>query len=141
MTVRSRIVSLVLGLGVSAGSALAALPLLAQEPAAGKAAPAPAPAAKRPFDPSRRVPDFFGQIGLSAEQREQIYKIRARHQPKIDELRQQIEQIQNQMLSECEALLTDTQKQMLTQRRTASPRARRARPAAETTKAAEKTPN
>jgi hypothetical protein len=64
MAVGSRIVSLALGLGMSAALTLAAVPLLAQEPDAARPAPAPAVNVKRPFDPSRRVPDYFGQIGL-----------------------------------------------------------------------------
>jgi hypothetical protein len=124
MNVRNRIVSLVMGLGVSGAASLVAMPLLAQEPAAARPGEVKAPAARRPVDPSRRVPDFFGQLGLSQPQREEIYKIRARHQQKLDELHKQIIQEQADMLSECEALLTDTQKQLLAQRRQASASAR-----------------
>ena len=83
-------------------------------------------AARRNVDPSRRVPDFFGQIGLTPEQRESIYKIRGKHQSKIDELERQIDEIQAQMLGECEGVLTETQKQMLAQRRKAVGEARKA---------------
>jgi Spy/CpxP family protein refolding chaperone len=78
------------------------------------------PAARRSGDSTRRVPDFFGQIGLTPEQREAIYKIRGKHQAKIDELEKQIDEVQAQMLGECEGVLTDTQKQMLAQRRKAA---------------------
>ena len=93
---------------------LAAGSLVAQEPNAAKS---DAPAAKRTSDPSRRVPPFFGQIGLTTEQKESIYKIRGKHQAKIDELEKQIDELQAQMLAESESVLTDDQKQMLAQRR------------------------
>ena len=87
----------------------------------------------------RRVPRYFGQIGLTPGQRESIYKIRAKHQQQIDALEKQIAEIQAQMLSECEALLADTQKQFLEQRRHAAVRTRReaepAKPSHESTKA------
>jgi hypothetical protein len=95
--------------------------LPAQDP--GKVASPPkadAPAAKRSYDPSRRVPDFFGQIGLTPEQREAIYKVRAKHQAKIGELEKQMAELQAQSLAECEGVLTDTQKQLLAQRRKAA---------------------
>ena len=38
----------------------------------------------------RRVPPYFGQIGLTPEQREAIYKVRKTHQDKIDVLKKQI---------------------------------------------------
>ena len=80
--------------------------------------------AKRVLDPSRRVPNHFGQLGLSDEQRESIYKIQARHMPKIDELEKQIDELRAQMLKECETVLTATQKQMLADRRTGAVAAR-----------------
>jgi hypothetical protein len=96
------------------------IPLGAQEPAVGKPAEGTAPVEKRAFDPSRRVPSFFGQIGLTPEQREKIYKIRAKHQSKVDELKKQLEQVQGEMLVECEAQLNDDQKKLLKFRREAS---------------------
>jgi hypothetical protein len=104
------------------GASLATLALLtagtliAQEPRAGKA---DVPV-KRSADPARRVPAFFGQIGLTPEQRENIYEIRGKHQARIDELEMQIDRAQAEMLVECEAVLTDSQKQMLAQRRKAA---------------------
>ena len=132
MSIRRRIVSLAMGLGIAPAATLAAAPLPAQEPAAAKPGEAKAPAARRRLDPTRRVPDFFGQLGLTPAQREEIYKIRAKHQQKLDELHKQIIQVQGEMLSECESLLTDTQKQLLAQRRQASTRSRKSKaPAAE----------
>ena len=64
---------------VSAGAMtllFSGLPLGAQEPkvppSETKTKPAPA---KRSFDSARRVPVYFGQLGLTDEQRESIYKI------------------------------------------------------------------
>jgi hypothetical protein len=97
-----------------------ALPLAAQEPPAAKPGDqVKAPAEKRANDPSRRVPPYFGQIGLTADQKEEVYKVRGKHQPRIDALQKQIAQVQAEMLTECEALLTDAQKQALTARREA----------------------
>jgi Spy/CpxP family protein refolding chaperone len=98
------------GAGLAAVLLIAAASLNAQEPKAKSK-----PAAKG--DPARRVPDYFGQIGLTAEQRESIYKIQGTHQARIDELEKEIDDIRAKSLSECEAVLTDTQKQMLEQRR------------------------
>jgi len=106
---------------VSAGAMtllFSSLPLGAQEPkvppSETKTKPAPA---KRSFDPARRVPAYFGQLGLTNEQRESIYKIQAKHLPKIEALEKQIAQIRAQNLTECEGILTASQKQILEQRR------------------------
>lgn len=101
---------------------LAAATLLhAQEPSeTTHPSKADTPAVGRRNDPARRVPDFFGQIGLTPEQREAIYKIRARHQAKIAELEKQIAEIQAQEVNECEGMLTEAQKQLLAQRRKAA---------------------
>jgi hypothetical protein len=69
--------------------------------------------AKKKYDPSRRVPDHFAQVGLTAEQRESIYKIRKTHLDKIEALRKQIADHEAESMKECEALLTDTQKKLL----------------------------
>lgn len=99
------------------------LPLLAQE--SGKAkADARAKAGKRAVDPSRRVPNYFGQLGLSEAQKESIYKIQAKHQPKIDALEKQIDELRAQSLKECEAVLTDAQKKALAERRAHAAEAR-----------------
>jgi Spy/CpxP family protein refolding chaperone len=100
------------GAGLAAVLLVAAASLHAQEPKA-KAKAKPATKA----DPSRRVPDYFGQIGLTDEQRESIYKIQGKHQARIDELEKEIDEIRAKSLGECEAVLTDMQKQMLEQRR------------------------
>jgi Spy/CpxP family protein refolding chaperone len=109
------------------------LPLGAQEPRSGSQADSKTKAkgAKKAFDPARRVPAYFGQLGLSDEQRESIYKVQGKHMPKIDALEKQIEQVRGEMLRECEAVLTPEQKKLLEQRRAAGAesRSRKASPA------------
>ncbi len=106
---------------VSAGAMtllFSSLPLGAQEPkvpsSETKTTPAPA---KKTFDPARRVPTYFGQLGLTNEQRESIYKLQGKHMPKIEALEKQIAEIRAQSLTECEGILTASQKQILEQRR------------------------
>lgn len=80
--------------------------------------------AKRAFDPTRRVPNYFGQLGLTDAQREAIYKIQAEHQPRIEELEKQLEEVRADSLKECEAVLNEAQRKMLTERRSAAAGAR-----------------
>jgi hypothetical protein len=92
------------------------LPLVAQE--SGKArVETKAKAGKRAVDPTRRVPYYFGQLGLTEAQKESIYKIQAKHQPRIDALEKQLEEVRAQSLEECESVLSDAQKKMLAERR------------------------
>src|SRR4051812_17948820 len=105
-----------------------ALPLAAQEPSKGKSTdPQKPPIEKKVFDASRRVPSHFGQIGLTPEQKEEIYKIRGKHQSQIESLQKQIAQLQGEMMTECESILSESQKQLLSLRRDASARARKVR--------------
>ena len=82
----------------------------AQEPAATKPAE---PVAKKKHDAARRVPAYFGQIGLTAEQRASIYTIQTKRYEKIDALEQQIASEKAEMLAQCEGTLTETQKKLL----------------------------
>lgn len=100
--------------------------LAAQEPAAGRPAD-PAPVAKKAADNSRRVPPFFGQIGLTPEQKEAIYKIRASRQARIEALHQEMVKLNAEVVTECESVLNDTQKKLLSQRREAAARAKAAK--------------
>jgi hypothetical protein len=92
------------------------LPLAAQDASTTKV-DTKAKSAKRSYDPARRVPNFFGQLGLSDAQKESIYNIQGKHMPKIDALEKQLEDLRAQMLKECESVLTGPQKQMLGERR------------------------
>ena len=82
----------------------------AQEPATTKPAE---PALKKRYDSARRVPDYFGQIGLTTEQRASIYSIQGKRSEKIDELEKQIATQKAEMLVECEGTLTEIQKKLL----------------------------
>ncbi len=90
------------------------LPLIAQEPTVSKSE-TKSKTGKR--DPSRQVPRYFGQVGLTDQQRESIYAIQAKQMPKIEALEKQIENLRAQMLRDCEAILTPPQKQQLDHRR------------------------
>ena len=70
--------------------------------------------------PYRRVPDNFGKIGLSTQQREDIYAIRGQYRAELAELQQRIEELENNEMSECEAVLTDSQRTLLQQLRKVS---------------------
>ncbi len=122
--------------GVRAAGAVAVMmvgtfPLMAQEAKPSpKAESTGRPAAKRPLDASRRVPPFFAQLGLTPEQREEVYTIRRKHQEKLDALTKQLADVQAEMLTECEKVLDATQKQMLETRRNAKRPASKARESA-----------
>lgn len=108
----------VLATGAVAVMMMGTSPLGAQEAKPSpKADSAGRPAAKRSVDTSRRVPPLFGQLGLTPEQREEIYTIRRKHQEKLDALAKQLADLQAEMLTECETVLDDSQKQMLATRR------------------------
>ena len=110
MTLRSRVGGMVMGLSLVA--ALGGLPSLAQDPA--KDAPKTDPAASRNV---RRVPPHFGQVGVTPEQKEQVYAIRAKHQVKIDDLKRRLKEEEANQLAECEAVLLDSQRKVLVQLR------------------------
>jgi hypothetical protein len=79
MSIRNRTSALAFGLVFAAVVASGTIALPAQEPAPGNSTgPVKSPATKRVVDPSRRVPSFFGQIGLTAEQKETTIRNRAR---------------------------------------------------------------
>ncbi len=105
------------------------LPLIAQEP---KGPPTEtrtkAKTGKRASDPARRLPQNFGQIGLSDSQVEEIYKIQGKHMPKIVALEKQAADMRAQMLRECEGVLQASQKQLLEQHRAESKAKRKAPP-------------
>ncbi len=79
----------------------------AQDPATKPSSP---PAQKKQ---TRRVPDYFGQIGLTPEQKNSIYAVVDRRREKIEALEKQIAAERAEMLTECEAVLNETQKKLL----------------------------
>ena len=84
--------------------------IVAQDPVPTKVAD---PAVKKKHDVARRVPAYFGQIGLTTEQRANIYGIQGKRFEKIEALEQQIAAEKAEMLAQCEATLTETQKKLL----------------------------
>jgi len=81
-------------------------------------APAATPATARAVrDPSRRVPRYFGQLGITPAQREAIYAIRAKEYERVNALKGQIAEAQDKAIADCEAVLTGTQMGALKQRR------------------------
>jgi Spy/CpxP family protein refolding chaperone len=121
MKTQTRLVAGVAGFTILVGFAIASL--RAQEPDAaartGVATQVPEKT-KGAFDPARRVPAYFGQIGLTAQQRDKIYQLQGKELKKVQDLQMQITSIRTDMMKQCEAVLTDTQKQLLDQRRKAA---------------------
>ena len=122
MSIRTRLLAAGLVL-----SATVALPLMAQEEPALSAPPQDAPAAQgktvpKTYPQYRRVPTYFAQLGLSEQQRIEIYTLRGGYQARIQELDRQILELKAQEMAECESVLTEAQKKLLDQRRAASGR-------------------
>ena len=69
------------------------------------------PSASKKADATHRVPRYFGDLGLSDAQRESIYKVQARHQPKIDDLEKQLEEARAALMKDCEKVLTPRKRQ------------------------------
>ena len=133
MTFRSRIGGMLMGLSLV--GALGILPLFAQDPAKENAEPVASRSA-------RRVPAYFAKVGVTPEQREKIYSIRAKHQVKIDALKKQLDQAEEQELTDCEGVLQAPQKKLLEQFRAEAKTKAKSRTKAakaETDKAAVKT--
>ena len=129
-----------LGLSVAALLSLAPSRTNAQQasPATASAA-TETPAAKPATTPPLRVPNYFGQLGLSPEQKTSIYEVVAKRRTRIDELKKELAEENRRLLTECEALLNDTQKQSLQARRKAAVDTAKARAAARALKAKEAT--
>ncbi len=66
---------------------------------------------------SRRVPPYFSKAGVTPEQKEQIYAIRAKHQVTIEALKKQVDDAELKELTDCEAVLLPAQKKLLDQYR------------------------
>jgi hypothetical protein len=61
----------------------------------------------------RRVPQYFGQVGISDQQRETIYAIREKYAIRQAQLEEELAGIQDKILIECEGVLTPEQKNTL----------------------------
>ncbi|WP_254053719.1 hypothetical protein [Singulisphaera sp. GP187] len=94
-----------------------------------------APATKPTTASMRRVPPYFGQIGLSREQKDSIYQVVAKHQSRIEELKKELAEANTKMVDECETLLDDAQKKSLESRRRSAADAAKAKASAKSSKA------
>lgn len=126
------------GLGLASVILLGTIPLAAQERPGGTTTITSQTTIKKPVDPTRRVPNYFGDLGLTDDQREAIYKVRARYQPRLDELKKQTIETNAKILEESESVLTAPQKEILVARRRAAAETARAKLAASKEKAAAK---
>ena len=66
-------------------------------------------AKKAPRKPRGRLPNYYGQVGLSGEQREKIYAVQATYAKEIGALRKQIAELESKRDSEVKAVLTEEQ--------------------------------
>jgi len=67
----------------------------------------------RPTKGARGLPPNWGKLGLSDEQKQQVYTIQLEYRTKIDALQQQIREQQKKERSELNKVLTDAQKARL----------------------------
>ena len=92
--------------------------------------PVPAEEADRPVAVAvavgtRRVPPHYGQVGLTAAQRAEVYAIQAKHKTEIDTLRRRIEEETAKMKAECDAVLTAPQHAIIEDLRLSSTKRRK----------------
>jgi hypothetical protein len=116
MTIRARIGWVFPGLAVFL--MLGTVTMSAQEPGGDPA--------RKAVNPSHRVPPFFGQVGLTPDQRQKVYSVREKYAARVADLKKQIADVQAEELADCEKVLTDTQKQLLNQFRSGGGRRSRA---------------
>ena len=77
--------------------------------------------------PRRRLPNYFGQIGISDRQRERIYTLQGEYNSQIDDLQARIDELKAERDTEIEAVLTDAQRNRLEDRLEEARLAREAR--------------
>lgn len=88
------------------------LALDAQETQAQPTTPETTPEKTR-AKPRGRVPNHYGKLGLTDEQRLEIYSIQAKYRAQISALQEQINEIQQEEASEIYLVLSDVQKESL----------------------------
>lgn len=101
-------------------SAAVLVPALAAQPAGPEA-----PTSKRKS--VRRLPSYYGQVGLSDAQREAIYRLQEAYAEQLDVLEKQLETLKGRRDQEIENVLSPAQKQRLRQLLEAAARRRAAR--------------
>ena len=75
----------------------------------------------------RRVPNYYGQIGISKKQREKIYEIQKGYFNEISTLEEKIEELEQKRGAEIYAVLSGPQKIILGQLREAAAKKRKSR--------------
>lgn len=60
-----------------------------------------------------RLPNHYGKLGLSDEQREAVYAIQQKYRARIQQLQRQIDELQQQQAFALQDLLTDVQQRQL----------------------------
>lgn len=112
----------VAGMALALGTQLSIESTNGQEKEAAQAAPA-----KVAKKPSGRLPAQYGKLGLSDEQRYEIYGVQATYKKQIDELEKQIDSLKAKQKTEVEAVLTADQKKKLDELLAAARKAAEAR--------------
>ncbi|MFN4260395.1 MAG: hypothetical protein ACK4RK_13960 [Gemmataceae bacterium] len=59
------------------------------------------------------LPPYWGKLGLSVEQKQQVYQTQAKYRAKIQDLERQMEELRKQEKVELEKVLTPAQKDRL----------------------------
>lgn len=93
-------------------ASLAPIALDAQETAAQPTTPETAPEKTR-AKPRGRVPNHYGKLGLTDDQKQEIYSIQAKYREQINALQEQINELQQEEASEIYLVLSDVQKESL----------------------------
>ena len=75
----------------------------------------------------RRVPNYYGQIGLAKKQREKIYEIQKGYFDEISALEEKIDALKQKQDTEVYAVLSDPQKIILNQLQKAAAKKRKGR--------------
>ncbi len=79
-----------------------------------------------PPDPTHRVPPGYSKLGLTDQQKEDIYALQGKYYPQIQALDKQVDTLKDKRDAEVEKVLTPKQKQLLTQQKKAAVDARKA---------------
>ena len=75
----------------------------------------------------RRVPNYYGQIGLAKKQREKIYEIQEGYFNEISALQEKIEELEQKRDTEVYGVLSDAQKKIVGRLREAAAKKRKKR--------------
>jgi len=63
----------------------------------------------------RRLPRYYGKLGLSEAQREKIYGVQEKHAAEIEKLEKQLADLKEKQEADCRKVLTADQKKQLTE--------------------------